>query len=414
MPGMTCAIVSIGTELTRGELLDTNSQWLAERLLELGHEVVEMATVDDDEARIAQTLRSLASRYRFLFVTGGLGPTTDDLTTRVAASVLGVPLVRDEESLRRITARLEARGRRMSDSNAKQADFPEGAEILPNERGTAPGFAVSFGTTRAFFFPGVPLEMKDMFNAYVAPKLPSPEEARAAIYLRAFGLPEAEVNDRLAGVEEEFDVVLGYRATFPEIEVKVLARGPHAGSVEARCRAAADVVIERLGRTVVYGEGKTTLAAAVGELLQKRGWTLALAESCTGGYVSQLVTNVPGSSAYYVGGVCCYANQVKTSVLGVGADTLGDFGAVSEQVAQQMAEGACRVLGSDVSLAITGIAGPTGGTAEKPVGLVHWAVKTPRGLTLRHMVFSGNRQQVQQLAAYAGLATVRAELLRED
>lgn len=408
---MTCAILSIGTELTRGELLDTNSHWLAERLLELGHEVVEMGTVDDDEPRIAEALERLARRNRLLFVTGGLGPTTDDLTTRTVAGVLGVPLVRDEASLEIIRQRLAARGREMAASNAKQADFPEGAEILPNGRGTAPGFSVTLGSAQAFFFPGVPLEMKEMFNEHVAPRLPKPEGARRAIHLRSFGLPESEVNDRLAGIEEEYGVTLGYRASFPEIEIKVLARGAHGGEVEARCRAAADLVIERLGRTVVYGEGHVTLAGAVGILLADLGWTLGLAESCTGGLVSELVTNVPGSSAYYVGGVCCYANQVKTSVLGVGADTLGDYGAVSEPVARQMAEGACRVLGADVALSITGIAGPTGGTPDKPVGLVHWAVHTPRGTTARHMVFPGTRRQVQQLAAYAGLASVRAELL---
>lgn len=408
---MTCAIVSIGTEITRGELVDTNSQWLAERLLELGHDVVEMATVDDDEKRIGTTLLRLAAKHRVIVCTGGLGPTTDDLTTSSVARILDRPLVRDEKSLGIIRERLLSRGREMAESNAKQADFPEGATVLANDRGTAPGFAVTIDGARAFFMPGVPLEMKEMFNEQVVPRLPEVQGVRRAHHLRCFGLPEAEINDRLAGIEEKHRVTLGYRASFPEIEVKVLVTGTDERDVEARCRAAAEEVVERLGRMVVYGEGKTSLAGAVGELLERTGWRLGLAESCTGGLVSQLVTNVPGSSAYFVGGVCCYSNEVKTAVLGVGADTLGDYGAVSEAVARQMAEGACRVLGADVALSITGIAGPTGGSAEKPVGLVHWAVRTPRGTTARHMVFPGTRQQVQRLAAYAGLATVRAELL---
>lgn len=409
---MTCAIVSIGTEITRGELVDTNSQWLAERLLELGHDVTEMATVDDDETRIGATLLRLTAQHPILVVTGGLGPTTDDLTTRSVAKVLNVPLVRDQTALQGIRERLAARGMELAESNAKQADFPQGAEVLPNERGTAPGFSVNLGSARAFFMPGVPLEMKEMFNEQVTRRLPRAEGSRHAVYLRSFGLPEAEVNDRLAGIEAQFDVTLGYRATFPEIEVKVLASGSQSEDVASRCRAAADAAIERLGRKVVYGEGHTTLAGAVGELLQRFGWSFGLAESCTGGLVSELVTNVPGSSAYYMGGVCCYANQVKTGVLGVGADTLGDFGAVSEAVARQMAEGARRVFGTDVALSITGIAGPTGGTDEKPVGTVHWAVATPRGTTVRHMVFPGTRRQVQVLAAHAGLASVRAVLLK--
>jgi len=411
---MTCAIVSIGTEITRGELVDTNSQWLAERLLELGHDVVEMATVDDDEQRIGATLVRLAAQHRVLVCTGGLGPTTDDLTTRAVANVLGRPLVRDEASLHAIRERLLARGRTLSESNAKQADFPEGAAILPNRRGTAPGFAVTIDGVvgaRAFFMPGVPLEMKEMFNEHVVPRLPEAQGIRRALRLRCFGLPEAEINDRLAGLEEKHGVTLGYRASFPEIEVKVLVAGAEERDTEARCRAAADEVIERLGKRVVYGEGDVTLAGAVGELLGQLGWRLALAESCTGGLVSQLITNVPGSSAYYVGGVCCYSNEVKVGVLGVGADTLGDHGAVSEAVARQMAEGACRTLGADVALSITGIAGPTGGSADKPVGLVHWAVHTPRGTTARHMVFPGTRHQVQRLAAFAGLATVRDQLV---
>lgn len=411
---MTCAIVSIGTEITRGELVDTNSQWLAERLLELGHDVVEMATVDDDEQRIGATLLRLAAHHRVLVCTGGLGPTTDDLTARAVADVLGSPLVRDEASLHVIRERLLARGRTLSDSNAKQADFPDGAAVLPNRRGTAPGFAVTIDGAvgaRAFFMPGVPLEMKEMFNEHVVLQLPAVQGVRRALRLRCFGLPEAEINDRLAGLEEKHGVTLGYRASFPEIEVKVLVAGAEERDTEARCRAAADEVIERIGKRVVYGEGDVTLAGAVGELLEQLGWRLALAESCTGGLVSQLITNVPGSSAYYVGGVCCYSNEVKVGTLGVGADTLGDHGAVSEAVARQMAEGACKALGADVALSITGIAGPTGGSADKPVGLVHWAVTTPRGTTARHMVFPGTRQQVQRLAAFAGLATVRDQLV---
>lgn len=408
---MTVAVVSIGTEITRGELVDTNSQWLADRLTELGHRVVEMATVDDDPGRIGATVQRLSGAHDVIVATGGLGPTTDDLTASAVAQLLGLPLERNEVALRDVRQRLAARGRELTPSNAKQANLPAGSEVLPNRIGTAPGFAVTVGSARAFFLPGVPAEMSTMFDEEVVPRLPRPHGHRCAVRLRCFGLPESEVNDQLAGIESQHRVVLGYRAAFPEIEIKVLAEGETAEETHARCRAAADAVKARLGPKYLYGEGDVSLASAVGELLRDSGWTLGLAESCTGGLVSELITRIPGSSAYFLGGVCSYANSAKCHLLGVGADTLGDYGAVSEPVARQMAEGTRRMLECDVALAITGIAGPGGGTPEKPVGTVHWAVATPRGTRHWHRVFPGNRDRVRWLAAYSGLACLRAELL---
>lgn len=408
---MTVALVSIGTEITRGELVDTNSQWLADRLTELGHHVVEMATVDDDPLRIGAVVQQLSVRHDAIIATGGLGPTTDDLTAAAVARLLGLPLVRDEAALREVEQRLAVRGRVLTPSGAKQADLPAGSEVLSNRIGTAPGFAVTVGSARAFFLPGVPVEMSTMFDEEVAPRLPRARGYRCALRLRCFGLPESEVNDRLAGIEPQHQVVLGYRATFPEIEVKVLAEAATSKDAHARCRAAADAVKSRLGPKIVYGEGDVSLASAVGELLRSRGLTFGLAESCTGGLVSELITRVPGSSDYFLGGVCSYANAVKSNVLGVGADTLGDFGAVSEPVARQMAEGARRVLDCNVALAITGIAGPGGGTPAKPVGTVHWAIATADGTQHWQRIFSGSRDRVRRLAAYAGLASLRRELL---
>jgi nicotinamide-nucleotide amidase len=203
----------------------------------------------------------------------------------------------------------------------------------------------------------------------------------------------------------------GYRASFPEIEVKVLARGGDREVVEARLRAAGSAVRTRIGERYVYGEGNVSLAAVVGELLAARGLKLGLAESCTGGLLSSLFTEVPGSSRYFLGSVCSYDNAVKCNLLGVGADTLGDHGAVSELVARQMATGAQRAFGADIGVGITGIAGPGGGTLEKPVGLVHWAVATPHTTVAKQHVFWGTRRQVQTRAAYASLATLRELLL---
>ncbi len=408
---MNIAVMSTGTELMRGELVDTNSQWLAAELSERGYEVTEMATVGDDAERLRATLARLGKSHDAIVMTGGLGPTTDDLTSTAVAEVLGVPLVRDATSLAHIQTLYAARGRVLSGYGMKQADFPEGATVLPNPNGTAPGFSVLIDRAQSFFLPGVPREMKEMFTNEVAPRLPAPGDVVRALRLKTYGLTESEVNDRLAGLEAEHGVLLGYRASFPEIEVKILSRGADREVVEGRLRAAGDAIRARLGERYVYGEGNVSLAGVVGELLAQQGLKLGLAESCTGGLLSSMFTEVPGSSRYFMGGVCSYDNAVKCGLLGVGADTLGDHGAVSEAVARQMAAGARRAFGADVSISVTGIAGPDGGTLEKPVGLVHWAVATPHTTVAKQHVFWGTRRQVQMRAAYASLATLRELLL---
>ncbi len=408
---MTAAVLATGTELTRGELLNSNATFLADALTALGLEVTALETVDDHSERIASTLERLGREHAVVVCTGGLGPTTDDLTSECVARVLGVPLERDPASLEAIRARFERAGRTMTASNAKQADFPRGASILPNPNGTAPGFSVTLGRARAFFLPGVPHEMQAMFEASVVPALEPLVSARShQTLLRTFGLPESEVNDRLAGIEAAHEVTLGYRARLPEIQVKVLARGATADEARARSEAAAVDVRARLG-DAVYGEGDTSLAEAVCRLLEAQSLTLAVAESCTGGLVAELVTSVPGASRSFLGGVVAYANSAKTELLGVTPALLEAHGAVSEEVARAMAEGARRRFGASLALAVTGIAGPDGGSAEKPVGLVHWAVASDSVVMAKHAVFSGNREQVRRRAAFAALALTRRVVL---
>lgn len=405
---MTCAVLSIGTELTRGELVNTNASWLAKELVELGFEVTEHAVVDDDMARVKAALDRLARHAKVIVCTGGLGPTTDDLTTAAVAETLGVPLRRDDASLEAIRRRFEKLGRVMSDSNAKQADFPEGAAILPNPIGSAPGFAVSLHEARAFFMPGVPREMKRMFEEQVVPQIRelAPNDSHQ-IHFRTFGLPESVVGEKLAGIEAENPgVVIGYRAHFPEIEVKVLARAPvHADAVALAERGAAEVKA-RLG-DVIYGSGDDTFAGVVGRALKSRGWTLAIAESCTGGLVGHLVTKEPGASDYLLLDAVTYANSAKQAILGIDEEVLRGHGAVSDEVASRMASGARRVAGADVALSITGIAGPGGGSETKPVGLVYLAVSTANGTHVEERRFAGDRTWIQTLAAYTGLAMVR-------
>lgn len=412
--GMAAAVVSIGTELTRGELVNTNASWLADQLTTAGLEVAEVACVPDDAGLIGACLERLSASCRAIVCTGGLGPTTDDITSQTVARVLGVPLARDAGSLEVIRARMQRVGRTMASSNEKQADFPEGATVLPNERGTAPGFAVTIGGARAFFMPGVPSEMKAMFAEHVLPELSQlADEPVVQTRLRLFGLPESTVNDRLDGVEAQHGVQIGYRATFPEIEVKVLARDADRAAAEERAARAVADVRERLG-DAIFGEGDISYPQAIGQLLREHELTFGTAESCTGGLVARLMTEHPGASDYFQGAIVSYANSVKAELLTVLPETLDEYGAVSEQVARAMAIGAIEALGVDISLSLTGVAGPGGGTEEKPVGLVHYAVATRDGVVSRQRVFPGSRYRIQMLSSYAGLALVRETVLEND
>ncbi|HEY2410142.1 MAG TPA: competence/damage-inducible protein A [Polyangiaceae bacterium] len=404
----TAAVLCIGTELTRGELLNGNATWLAEALTTIGFEVAALDCVADDRAAIERALTRLSAEHRILVCTGGLGPTTDDITTECVARVQGVPLERDPVSLERIRERMRRFGRTMAESNAKQADFPRGARIMPNENGTAPGFSINHTGCDSFFMPGVPAEMKAMFDAHVAPRVtPLVSTRHCQILLRTYGLPESELNDRLVGIEAEFGITVGYRATLPEVEVKVLARNRDAGQARSAARAAADAVLDRLGDEIVFGEGVTRLPEVACRLLEQHGLTLAIAESCTGGLVAELVTAHAGASAVFLGSAVTYANSAKTSILGVSNEILSEFGAVSGEVARAMAEAARQRFGGDLGLALTGIAGPTGGTPDKPVGLVYYAVADARETRVERRTFTGTREQIRRRAAYAGLALLR-------
>ena len=405
---MTAAVLSIGTELSRGELVNTNGPWLAAQLVAIGFEVFEHAVVDDDRARIVAALERLARTASIVVCTGGLGPTTDDLTTEAVGTAIGAKLVRDEGSLEHIRRRFEKLGRTMSESNAKQADFPEGAEILPNPIGTAPGFSVRIGRTTAYFMPGVPREMTRMFEEQVVPRIRklAPNDTHQ-IRLKTFGLPESVVGEKLAGIEAAHEgIIIGYRAHYPEIEVKVLAKAASQTSAREACEKATAEVRARLGE-VIYGEGDDTFAAVVGRALRNRGLTLAIAESCTGGLVGSMLTREPGASDFLLLDAVTYANSAKSRVLGVDEDVLRAHGAVSAEVAAAMAEGARRASSSDVALSLTGVAGPTGGSEAKPVGTVYIAVTGARGTEVKHRTFTGERSQIQTIAAYAGLQLVR-------
>jgi nicotinamide-nucleotide amidase len=413
---MIAAIISIGTELTRGELVNTNAAWLGEELTQLGFDVTEHATVDDHVDRIVTLIRRFADTHQVVIVTGGLGPTSDDLTTVAAAEAARVELRRHEHVVEGIRQKFKAFGRVMPESNAKQADFPDGAEILSNPVGTAPGFAIKLGQAQLFFTPGVPREMKHIFDESIVPAIATLVEPRThQVHLRTFGMTESGVAEALSGLEAEHEgLTLGYRAHFPEIEVKVHVRAGSAAEAERLSHAIADKARAILG-DAVFGDRAATFPEAVGKALRDRGKTLAVAESCTGGRVGEMLTRVPGASDYLLLDAVVYANSAKEAVLGVSPELLRAHGAVSSESAAAMAEGVLRVAGADIAVSITGVAGPGGGTADKPVGTVWFGLARQGEPTItKHRKLPWGRDRVQVLAAYIALELVRRAVLGRE
>ena len=413
---MTAAVLSIGTELTRGELVNTNAAWLGEELTKLGFDVVEHATVDDDLDRIVTLLHRFAETHRVVIVTGGLGPTSDDLTTAAAARAAGVELRRDESVVEGIRQKFKAFARVMPESNAKQGDFPEGADILSNAMGTAPGFAMTLGQARFFFLPGVPREMKHIFQDSIVPAISALADPRThQVHLRTFGMTESGVAQVLGGLEKAHEgLTLGYRAHFPEIEVKVHVRANSAAEAQRRADSIADEVRALLG-DAVFGGRSDSFAEVVGEALRDAGKSLAVAESCTGGQVGEMLTRVPGASDYLLLDAVVYANSAKEAVLGVSAEVLIAHGAVSSETAAAMAEGALRAVDADIAVSITGVAGPGGGTEDKPVGTVWFGLARKGEPTVtKHRKLPWGRDRVQTLAAYVALELVRRAALGRD
>jgi nicotinamide-nucleotide amidase len=413
---MTAALLSIGTELTRGELVNTNAAWLGEELTKLGFDVVEHATVDDDLDRIATLIHRFAAVHRVVVATGGLGPTSDDLTTAAAAHAARVELRRDESVVEGIRQKFKAFGRVMPESNAKQGDFPEGAEILPNPAGTAPGFAMTLGKARLFFVPGVPREMKHIFHESIVPAVAALAEPRThQVHVRTFGMTESGVAQALRGLEKEHEgLTLGYRAHFPEIEVKVHVRADSAAEAERLSQTIADQVQAILG-DAVFGGRADSFPEVVGRALRDKGKTLAVAESCTGGRVGEMLTRVPGASDYLLLDAVVYANSAKEAVLGVSPEVLRAHGAVSSETAAAMAEGALRVASADIAVSTTGVAGPGGGTEDKPVGTVWFGLARKGEPTVtKHRKLPWGRDRVQILSAYVALELVRRAALGRD
>jgi len=410
-------VLTIGDELLRGEIVDSNKSFLSQRLLALDIEPRFHASVLDDRVDMADAFRRAASRSDVVLVSGGLGPTRDDLTIEVLAETFGRKLVLDPASLDAIRAFFARFGREMAEINAKQAWFPEGAEVLPNPIGTAPGTMLEVqGEVLFFCMPGVPRELYKMMDEQVLPRIATRRRitsfTRAAL-LRTFGIGESNLDERLRDVELPLGVELGFRTNFPDNYVRPVARATSEAEAREKLARACAAIRARLG-PLLYGEGEQeTLEAVVGRMLGERGKTVAAAESCTGGMIAELLTAVPGSSAYFRGSVVAYANAAKSALLGVAEDLIERHGAVSEPVARAMAEGARARFGVDYAVATTGVAGPGGGTPEKPVGLVYVSLAEAAGTETRELQFAFDRERNRRVAAQVALDWVRRRLLGE-
>jgi nicotinamide-nucleotide amidase len=404
-------ILSSGDELTTGRIADTNAQWIADKLFELGVDVVTVIVVGDYPERLEWAWKEAMSLADVVISTGGIGPTADDLTTETVGAVLGRKLVEDTASADRIRKFFASRGVEMPLNNLKQAMVPEGYVIVPNALGTAPGYRVQAGGKHVVVLPGVPREMKPMMDETVLPWLRAQQgsDVYLAHTFQTFGISESGLDELVAGIVDASEGRVSFRASFPEVSVRVVVHGK-PDEATARLATVAARFRERLGE-YCYGEGGTSMEEVVGRALRDRGWKLALAESCTGGLVGHRVTAIPGSSTYFVGGIEAYANSAKMKLLGVRRETLETDGAVSEACAAEMAAGARAALGADLAVSTTGIAGPDGGTPEKPVGLVCFGLATATGVTARTHHLWGTRDWVKLLASQIALDMVRRTAL---
>lgn len=399
------AILATGTELLTGELSDTNTAAIATILAAEGLSVRTSLTVGDRREDISRALHDLSSRHQAVIVTGGLGPTADDLTAEAAASACNRTLQNNPQAAELITAHFQRINRKMHSGNLRQANLPEGCEVLPNSRGTAPGFSLELNRARLFFLPGVPDEMQTMLSDQVLPRIQKLTGSRPALRelrLQVFGLAEPHLEELLAAVDIPKEVEIGFGVSFPKVVIKL--RGLDLAQLDL---ASQRINIALHDCLVIAGD--TSFAERAAELMIETGQTLALAESCTGGLIAARLTEVPGSSAFLERSAVTYANSAKQDWLGVPEATLLTDGAVSAACAQAMATGIRSAAGTDFGLAVTGIAGPGGGTPEKPVGTVFLALADKNGVTVEHLKLGGSRQRIRELT----LTTALDRLIRK-
>ena len=413
---MTAEIICVGTELLLGNIVNTNAAFLSEKLAYLGINCYFQTVVGDNRDRLLSVINTALSRADILIFSGGLGPTEDDLTKENVAEALGKKLIRDKWAEQEIADYFALRGRIPTDNNWKQADVIEGCEILYNKNGTAPGIFVSEGEKTVILLPGPPLELKSMFTDSVMPKLQ--QKCGQVFYsqtVKIVGPGESSVETQILDMlnTQENPTIAPYAKT-GEVHLRVTARAKDEKEAREKTAPVVEELYRRFGNAVYTTDADETLEMALTKLLIKKKYTMTTAESCTGGMIAARMVNAPGVSAVLKSGFITYANEAKEELLGVSHDTLEKFGAVSRETAEEMAEGAVKAAHTDVAVAVTGIAGPDGGTKEKPVGLVYIGVNVRGNVEVREYHFSGSRQKIRESVTAAALTFLREKLLASE
>ncbi|MGD0218426.1 MAG: competence/damage-inducible protein A [Desulfobaccales bacterium] len=406
-------IIATGTELITGRVPDFNARYAARRLHEAGLTVQWLTILGDEPPRFREILLRALGRSRFIIITGGLGATEDDVTVAAAAEALGLPLFLDEGVLAHIRRSLEERQTPWLERYSRLALIPRGAVVLDTGSLACCGFALEHGGARLFFLPGVPFEMQALFDAYVLPSLvevAGDADALAQRTLRLFGISETQLQEVVSKIPEfQQGVSVGFYPNFPENHLSLTVRGRDRRILEETLDRLTAALAREVGDVLLGPEG-TPLEELVGRQLREGGLTLALAESCTGGLIGHRLTNVAGSSDYFLGGVVCYGNQAKMDLLRVAPEVLAAWGAVSPETAREMARGAQIAFGARLGLAVTGIAGPGGGSSGKPVGTVYIGLATPQTVEVWHYLFHGSREAIKILSAQTALDRLRRQL----
>jgi len=408
---MIAEIIAVGTELLLGQIVNTNARFLSVELSKLGINVYYQTVVGDNSERLRETLALALKRADIVILTGGLGPTKDDLTKETVAQVLDLPLELHEESLERIKDYFKRIHREMADNNIKQAYLPKGCYVLENNHGTAPGCIVEKDKKIVIMLPGPPKEMEPMFHHSVYPFLR--KKTSDIIYskvLRVFGIGESSLGQKIADlIENQTNPTIAPYAKQGEVTLRITAKSDDIEKAKKLIEPLEKAVRERFG-IMVYGEDEESLEEVTCRLLMEKNITIATAESCTGGLLAEKITRIPGISQCFHMGVITYSNEAKQKILGVSAKTLERYGAVSSQTAMEMAEGIKKLSGADIGVSITGIAGPGGGSELKPVGLVYIGMATPDNCSCQELHLSGNRDRIRELTSMNALDMVRKYL----
>ncbi|RPH39152.1 MAG: CinA family nicotinamide mononucleotide deamidase-related protein [Desulfobulbaceae bacterium] len=411
---MKVEIIAIGDELTSGRILNTTSSFAARQLYEAGYEIYAMHTIGDTPTLIGDALKKAISQVDAVIVTGGLGSTDDDLTNEAVSMALNRPTLPNLEILSTVRTHLDEITSTPVGQLEKLAWLPEGAEALSPKSRMA-GYQLIHDGKPIFFLPGIPSQMKQLLSEHVLPRLATwHKDHYLTTYQRVFkifNLPEVEVNRRISTLDLSRAALIGYYPVFPEVHLSLIIRDKQNRSAEKLFKSSCKAINTVLG-DAIYGYDRDCMESVAGALLLRANWQLAVAESCSGGLISQKLTSIPGSSAYFLGGVVSYANDLKINFLGVPEDLLREKGAVSREVAEAMATGIKTRTGADIGLSVTGIAGPTGGSPEKPVGTVYIGIATLEGTWATRFQFGGDRQQIREMTALSGLDLIRKYLLQ--